>query len=419
MRRFGMGSLMKVATSGGAFAWAAKWTDAKGHRHRKILSTDKRVAERVLAKTIRDRDLQVGGLGDEEAPDQLLAALMAEYLADLATFRRPKYVRAVRLHLDALMADLGAGTRVRDVTVPRMLLRRQKRLAEELSHRSINAEAGALRTALRWCVSAGRIPVNPIANLRPLPETADTKVKVRRALSDDEIGRLLAAADQDDADRASRFAAEKTIASGVLGKAYAGRKRMVPIPQAPLIKTLVVLGLRYNEAATLTWNDVDLDGAVVTVRAENAKTHRRREVPVPGYLVEDLRGLRQFHVRALGRAADRVFLSPKQKSINAHGNPMRLLLARLLERAGIGFRNEDGSVAVDIHALRHTSGSRLARHGVPITAIAACLGHSSVVTTQRYVSLRVEDTRRAVEGVPEIQNANAQGSRMTRPYDGS
>lgn len=414
MRRFGMGSLIKVATSGGTSAWAAKWTDAKGRRHRKILSTDKVVSERIFRKLLRDRDLQLGGLGDEQAPDQLLATLLAEYMADLTTFRRPKYVRAVRLHLDAVMNDLGPGTRVRDVTVPRMLLRRQKRLAEGLSHRTVNAEAGALRTALRWCVSAGRIPVNPIANLRPLPETADTKVKVRRALTDDEIGRLLQAAEQDDANRASRFAAEKTIASGVLGKSYAGRKRMVPIPQGPLIKTLIVLGLRYNEAATLTWNDVDLDDAVVTVRAENAKTHRKREVPVPSYLVDDLRALREFQVTALGRLPDRVFLSPKQRPLNAHGNPMRLLLSRLLARASVNHKNDDGTIAVDIHALRHTSGSRLARHGVPITTIGACLGHSSVVTTQRYVSLRVEDTRKAVEGVPVVGAASTPAMRTAR-----
>ena len=112
MRRFGMGSLIKVATSGGATAWAAKWTDAKGRRHRRILSTDEVVSERIFRKLLRDRDLALGGLGDEEAPDQLLATLLAEYQADLATFRRPNYVRATRLHLDALMADFGPATRL-------------------------------------------------------------------------------------------------------------------------------------------------------------------------------------------------------------------------------------------------------------------------------------------------------------------
>jgi hypothetical protein len=69
-------------------------------------------------------------------------------------------------------------------------------------------------------------------------------VKRRRALSDDEIGKLLQAAVDADTERASRFAAEKTIASVVLGRAFAEKARMAPMPQTPFWKTLVVSGLR-------------------------------------------------------------------------------------------------------------------------------------------------------------------------------
>src|SRR5262249_56509018 len=113
--------------------------------------------------------------------------------------------------------------------------------------------------------------------------------------------------------------------------------RMVAIPQAPFWKCLVVTGLRYGEAATLRWTDVDEDAGVVTVRAEVAKSKRSRLVPVPGYLVEDLRALRQVHGFARGRLpepGDRVFLSPKQRPLDPHGNPARAVLTRLLQRAG-------------------------------------------------------------------------------------
>jgi integrase len=181
---------------------------------------------------------------------------------------------------------------------------------------------------------------------------------------------------------------------------------MVPIPQAPLWKFLVVVGLRYNEAATLRWADLDEAAGVVTVRAEIAKSKKTRHVPAPGYLIDDLRALRQIHAFALGRMpepGDRVFLSPKHKPLDPHGNPARILLTRLLERAGIPYRDENGRVNVDIHALRRTAGTRLARHGVEIQAVSTIMGHSDVrLTMKHYIDLKINDTKRAVEGVPEV-----------------
>ena len=231
-------------------------------------------------------------------------------------------------------------------------------------------------------------------------------MKHRRALSDEEIVQLLQAAIEDDAERASRFAAERTIASGVLGKAYAAKSRMVPIPQAPFWKFLIVSGLRYGEAATLRFTDIDEAAGVVTVRAAIAKSKRSRQVPVPAYMIADLQALRQIQSFALGRVpepGDRVFLSPKHRPLDPHGNPARVLLARLLERAGIPHKDENGGVNVDIHALRRTAGTRLARHGVALAITAAILGHSDVRLTQRhYTDLRIADTKKAVEGVPEV-----------------
>jgi integrase len=102
-------------------------------------------------------------------------------------------------------------------------------------------------------------------------------------------------------------------------------------------------------------------------------------------------------------AGDRVFLSPKHRPLDPHGNPARVLLTRLLERAGIPYLDENGRVAVDIHALRRTAGTRLARHSVPLATVSAIMGHSDVRLTARYyVDLRIADTKKAVEGVPEV-----------------
>ena len=42
------------------------------------------------------------------------------------------------------------------------------------------------------------------------------------------------------------------------------------------------------------------------------------------------------------------------------------------------------------HSTRHTFGTWLAERGVPVTVIQSLMGHSSVTTTERYMSTRVD-----------------------------
>jgi len=47
---------------------------------------------------------------------------------------------------------------------------------------------------------------------------------------------------------------------------------------------LLLTGLRRTEAATLRWSDVDLDGRVLTIRAEVAKNHHEHRLPLTEFL---------------------------------------------------------------------------------------------------------------------------------------
>ena len=56
---------------------------------------------------------------------------------------------------------------------------------------------------------------------------------------------------------------------------------------------------------------------------------------------------------------------------------------------------------LDIHALRTTCASRMARNNVPLVKAQRILGHSDPkLTAVHYVGLDVEDLRDAVEGLP-------------------
>ena len=56
------------------------------------------------------------------------------------------------------------------------------------------------------------------------------------------------------------------------------------------------------------------------------------------------------------------------------------------------------------HMLRHTFGTRMARHGANIVAIKDLMGHESVRTTQIYTSVTEEDKKDAVRNIFNKKN---------------
>jgi hypothetical protein len=81
-RSLGTGKLERVPSYAETpqMVWRAKWTDAGGKRCCRILSTDRRVAERAFARLVRERDLQSLGLGDEEGQNRILREVCEAYL---------------------------------------------------------------------------------------------------------------------------------------------------------------------------------------------------------------------------------------------------------------------------------------------------------------------------------------------------
>ncbi len=125
-------------------------------------------------------------------------------------------------------------------------------------------------------------------------------------------------------------------------------------------------------------------------------------IPLPKSLVDELLALRAVHQRVrmrLAQPADRVFLSPDGADWASYTTNARRLLRRVLDRAGIARRDALGRV-VDIHALRHTGATRMARRGVPLVVAQRVLGHASPeMTAKVYTHLDLSDLRVAVEGV--------------------
>lgn len=131
-------------------------------------------------------------------------------------------------------------------------------------------------------------------------------------------------------------------------------------------------GLRASELVSLTWAQIDLRGATISIR--RAKGGQPTEHP-----------LRSVELRLLGRLR-REQLEATYVFLSERGTPMSTsnyakILQRLAEAAG-----DKISITVNPHALRHACGFYLASRGVDTRALSHYLGHRSLQLTERYTA---------------------------------
>jgi len=399
-RSYGPGVLYKCARENGPPRWALRYTDAKGKRRRIALSTDKRVAERMHIETIRQRDLELAGLGAVEGQSMALDELRNAYLGDLeARVGQSQFVN-IRLRLRKILDGLGV-QRVRDVRVADVLRYRAERVKAGVANGTANADVNALKTMLKWGVDAQLIAESPLRAIKPLPDGEAHQARPRRAMTDREIEAFIAAARADDQHTAHVVERRRPRSDTPRRFTLVNGAARVRVPQAPLWVFLLSYGSRYGEARQLAWGDVDFQARTVTLRPENTKTHKARCVPISREFAAELEQLRLLHARALGRGvggADRVFLSPEGQPHREDTTNARRVFRRLLDAAGIERIDALGR-RLDIHALRGTCATRLARNGVGMAITQRLLGHKTVeMTAKHYTRLEVEDVREAIEG---------------------
>jgi integrase len=393
-RGMGTGRLEKVGEK-----WVGVWTDANGRRHRRALSTDRRVAERILADIIRRRDLEVAGLINEEGQERKLGEIRDRYLADLATYTKPAQVKRIGCVTKKLIDSLG-DVRVRDVRVDAVLLYRQKRHKQGAAPRTVNLEVGGFKAMLTWATKAGLIGRNPITNLTPLPAGRAHEVRPRRAMTPDEIDRFLRASEAYDRDAEAHLSARP----GQQAR-YGGRPR---VPQTPLWRTLLYTGARWGELVATTWSDFDATQRTLRLRPETTKSRRQRIIPLVEAVVADLRRLRTTRTTTAG---DPIFIGPAGRPLPGNETRTRWRFRQILKRAGIPEVDELGRSVV-IHSTRHTFASELGRAGVGLVQAQRLLGHSTPeLTAQVYTHLGIEDLRGAVEKLePERKRRAKRGA---------
>lgn len=366
----------------GETAWWLDYTNATGKRRRVKLSSDRQVAERMRNDMVRRRDMELAGLGVIGGQERLLSELRDLYIQDLAIRSVPAHLANKTTRLDKALAGLSA-RRVRDLRPADAVAMQGTLVRSGLGNTTVNMRVGALQSMLRWAVNMRLIEESPIAHIKPLPSNEKTLKHRRRALSEDEIQRLISAAQDED---------RRAKAEGIRD-----------VSQAPFWLATLATGARYGELRTLRWGAVDFESNMIQIRGETSKSAKSRGIPMGDELRRALVALLREHAAFLSRdvlAADHVFLAPRGSPWLACSNNANRALLRLLEAAGIPRFDEAGR-KIDVHGLRHTFCTRLARTGASLLHAQMLMGHADVrLTSRTYAHLEAEQTRGAIDALP-------------------
>ena len=151
-----------------------------------------------------------------------------------------------------------------------------------------------------------------------------------------------------------------------------------------LARTLALTGCRVSEALAIRACDVDLDAAELRMSTLKRRREHWRAVPVPEDLVQ---ALDLVHRVRASQASSRARTRPLWP-ITRQGAHRQV--TKLMAEAGIA-----GPQATP-RGLRHAFGVAAVQAGVPLTTIAAVLGHANVSTTAIYTTAMGAEARELV-----------------------
>ncbi len=243
---------------------------------------------------------------------------------------------------------------------------RQVRKAENIGHRTYNHYLQAFDSFCNWCVSTRRLIANPVVGLERLNAETDVRHK-RRALTADEVGRLVQAARQ----------------SGVYVQRFSGEDR------ARIYILSYMTGLRRSEMASLTPRSFSLDAEQPTVTVEAAASKHRRKDVLP--LHPDLACMVREWIAKI---------PPKQKLFpRLERRRTWFMVQKDLERAGIPYETEEG--IADFHAAgRHSHITELLRNGATLPEAQKLARHSDIKMTMKYTHIGLADQAQALAQLP-------------------
>lgn len=239
-------------------------------------------------------------------------------------------------------------------------------LAKGRSLRTANGYLTSVRAFCRWAADEdnGYLPHDPTRSIKKFRESKDPR-RIRRALTEPEIGDLLAAA-----------AADGKRRCGLTGQDWAERWHAL-LATALRISTLRQLSVGQFRLA-------DPDNPHLVVYGWQEKKHGiDRLIPllpdsadrIRGYLSGKMPAALAFPLPAWNKSTLTVF---RVHLRGAGIEPFELVAA------GRDGRKRRKINVVDVHALRTTRGTQMERAGIPVKIAQLIMGHADAATTQKF-----------------------------------
>ncbi|PTX92334.1 site-specific integrase [Opitutus sp. ER46] len=292
---------------------------------------DKRVAERMLAEIIAEREREKAGLiapkTEREAANRSLDDHLKEFVADLgARGRVTRYTSMLASRFTRLATEC-QWKLPSDVTPQSFVAWRSQN--KTLSRKTLNDFLATANGFLTWMTRQGNIARNPLADVARVDVRGHQQQ--RRAFSEAELERLFAVA-------------------------------------TPDIRTLYMAaaftGLRIGELQKVVWADIHFDHErpYIAVRASTTKNRKAAILPMHPALVEKLQAVRPDNPL------------PETKVFLQHSH-MDRRIRKDMAKAGIARLDSLGR-KLDFHALRYTFATRLAAGGASQRVTQELMRHS-------------------------------------------
>ncbi|MGE4287024.1 MAG: tyrosine-type recombinase/integrase [Phycisphaerae bacterium] len=350
--------------------------------------TNKKATQELENKLLTLASLRTAGMEPDAAMQKWLDSLSSKLIDNLAKWG---LIKQIRLHAKASMEkhiedygqylkDKGCCNGYINTIVPRIEKGVEARGFTSIS--DLNVESvrrfvadlaladetkkhyiKAFKQFSKWLRDTNRAGSDILKDLHP--NNNITKERPRRALSREEVARLLKTA----------------LNSPKMYRDLTGYDRYM------IYRFALETGLRANEVRTLEVADFDFKDQSFSIKPENEKSRRGATLPMKpelSRLVEDY---------SQGK-------HPKTRVFMVTEDPAEIMRTDL-EDAEIEYQTYKGFA--DFHALRHTFATNLAKSGVNIQTAQKLMRHADInLTLKIYTHLETEDLRSGLNNVPEL-----------------
>lgn len=261
---------------------------------------------------------------------------------------------------------------------------RTRKLNLNRKSNTVNRDIITLKAAISKAVEWEIIQSHPLAKLRPLKADGSPKIRYLERNEESNLRRCL------DMREEQLKAARDRANEWRRNRGYELLPNLYDQSLADYLKPMVLLsintGLRRGELFNLTWDNIDLKNAILTVSGDSAKSGKTRHIPLNDEALNILKVWRN-RTEVMG-----LVFSNNDGQRFGH---VKKSWSNLLKEAGIeNFR---------WHDLRHHFASKLVMAAVDLNTVRELLGHADIKMTLRYAHLAPEHKAQAVAKLLSIK----------------